>query len=174
MSGIIERLVRPFVKPVGNGGKRESRRLFEHIADIDRRLRNVEDERESSLIATAALFDHLPAFVIYKDMRDNLVFVNDYTASVVGKSVDELIGTPCRTLWANCLCNAIDEERVKRGEMAEGREALVELPDGEQHRLFVWERPVFDLARHVIGIVLFALDIDTICTRECPWKAKPT
>jgi len=170
MGGLLERLVRPFVPAVGNGEKAKSDAILRQLDRLDVRMSAIEEERERSLAALTELFDGLPAYIIYKDGRNRLVMVNDYAASAVGKRAEDLIGREAAEVWPDAQEHYAEDARImETGRAPRTQDAELTLPNGVIHRVRTWKRPVHDALGVVVGVVMFALDLDAICAPEkCP------
>lgn len=137
--------------------KERTDELFRKIQDIDARLLRIEDDRRETVRTLVAMFDELPAYVIFKGEDGRIIFINKYAAQVVGKRREELVGTALVDCWPAAI-RCFNEFRD-----ALACEGSIRLPNGAVHRVLAWTKPIKDTADRVMGLLIFALDLDSIC-----------
>jgi PAS domain S-box-containing protein len=112
------------------------------------------------------LFDGVPDTVFFvKDARGRYVAVNQVLAQRTGFSSKEaLIGLSADEVFPGELGRRIAEQDraiLKSARSLKGELELHLYPDGAEGWCLTWKEPLFDRARHVVGLVGLSRDIRT-------------
>ncbi|MBD3198148.1 MAG: PAS domain S-box protein [Candidatus Lokiarchaeota archaeon] len=107
------------------------------------------------------ILDHLPAYVFYKDKKNNILRVNEKFAKVHGLEKADLTGISCFDLYSQEMAEAYledDREVIRSGEPKLFIEELWELPTGDKW-LSTSKIPFKNSDGEIIGIIGFSIDL---------------
>ena len=123
------------------------------IRDISVRKR-IEEERR-------IIFDSVPAWIFYKDTKNNFISVNQAYASATGSSKEKLEGKSLFDLYPKDQAEKFfqdDKEIIKSGQAKYDIIESIKINDKT-----IWVKtdkiPFFDRNKKVIGVIGFAVDI---------------
>lgn len=107
------------------------------------------------------ILDALPAFIFYKDKKNNFVWVNKEMSDKMGKKKDELIGHNKVEFWNKNEAQKLYQDDllvIKTGKAIEQKKEKIKTVDGD--RLYeTTKRPYYSQDGEVIGVVGFSVDV---------------
>lgn len=95
---------------------------------------------DAAALCRARIVDSVPLRLVCYDLDRRIVWLNDYTSQLLGRSAQELIGARCCEVWQNCEQPAIDchlSQAIRSGEQSTAR---VHTPDGR-----IWDLAAYPI-----------------------------
>lgn len=84
--------------------------------------------------------DSIPARLACYDLERKILWINEYSAELLGKEVEELIGHPCCEVWQNCKQPFMECHIVRALKTGEPQQAEIETPHGRTWALMAFPR----------------------------------
>ena|SRR5688572_11339011 len=141
----------------------EDRRLVERSLDLaSQELVQSNTELRAKQQEQRAIFDSVPAMIIYKDTENRILRLNEVAAKVMGGTAASLEGKQASDLMPQAIADALhrdDLEVIRTGQPKLG--VIESHPDGAGQMRWVRtdKVPYRDDSGSVIGVVVMAVDI---------------
>ena len=137
-------------------------------------LKELHKVLESKGKELQVILDASPGIIYYKDANQIFVRVNKKFSDICGIPINRITGRTPQELWINETNQILkdDSDVIQSGEQVLGKEALLELPNGEMP-ISINKIPYKDIDGQVIGIIGFALDLtERKQAEEALWKSE--
>ncbi len=138
------------------------RRAAEHkLEELEQRVSRRTDELHRQQTELRALFDLMPAMILFKDTNNRILRVNQRVAENTGMTVAEIEGMTSDEMYPDDAdaFYADDLEVIQSKQPKLGIVTTVKDGDGEEHWIQTDKVPVCDAEGNVTGIIVMGQDI---------------
>ncbi len=135
---------------------------------LEKKLKKVKSKYKYLNEQMNIIFDNIPALIFYKDINNNIVKVNQYTATEYGLRKEELEGESCFKLYSNQIANNywLDDLEVIKNQKAKLRYEEQWTTKMGSKWLETSKIPYIDTNGIVKGIIGFSIDISKYKKKE--------
>ncbi len=146
------------------------------LLDIEAR-RNLEAERDRSVMLLRAFIAAMPGVVYAKDREGRMLVANEGVAALVGKPLDAILGRTDAAFLddpAEAAAVAANDQRIMDSGVAEQVEEAVSLPDGTPAVWLSTKAPFRDGVGKVVGLIGSSVDITARIQAEARLRESET
>ena len=134
------------------------------ITEIEKK----ETALQRTLKEQSAILDNAPAFIIFKDNKNNILRISETVAQMTGLPKHEIEGKPSKEIYPDMADKYFEDdlEVMKSGKPKKGIIEPLPTVNGEQKWLMTDKIPYYDDNNEVAGIIVFSSDITKIKEAE--------
>ena len=130
------------------------------IIDITER-KNSELQLKKTLYEQSLILANDPAFILFKDVKNNIIRVNDTAAKMTGLPKEQIEGQPSKEIYPDMadVYYADDVQVMNSGKPKKGIIERLPAIDGSEKWLLTDKIPYFNANNEIEGILVFSTDI---------------